>query len=265
MEGSHQRAWGTRAYNKKHIHEPCVFFGLYGLPDFYALWRHKGSKFILWAGTDIIHLKNHYWLEDGGTLRIHSKSICEWINKHCSNWCENEPERNELDKLGIKSHVCPSFLGDINKFKVHFKPGNKVYTSISGDDYDRYGWEKIEKLAETYRNIEFHLYGLSDQCLLDPFLASMENVINHGKVPKEQMNREIRQMQGALRLIGMEGFSEIIAKSVLMGQHPISVIEYPHMLKIKQLKYLPTITKPNIKGREYYLQKLNKFPWNSKT
>jgi len=93
----------------------------------------------------------------------------------------------------------------------------------------------------------------------------MENVINHGKVPKEQMNREIRQMQGALRLIGMEGFSEIIAKSVLMGQHPISVIEYPHMLKIKQLKYLPTITKPNIKGREYYLQKLNKFPWNSKT
>ena len=65
--------------------------------------------------------------------------------------------------VDIESQVCPSFLGDVNKFEVSFKPGNKVYTSVSGNDFKLYGWDKIPKLALENPAIEFHLYGNSKQ------------------------------------------------------------------------------------------------------
>jgi hypothetical protein len=149
-------------------------------------------------------------------------------------------------------------VGDINKFEVSFKPGNKVYTSVSGDDFERYGWYKIPKLAEKNPEIEFHLYGNNSY-----FGVDMPNVIIHGRVPKEQMNEEIKEMQGALRLIKMEGFSEIIAKSILMGQWPISAIDYRHMIKLKNIKQILDKKLPNKIGRQYYINKINKFPWNT--
>ncbi|KKM72328.1 hypothetical protein LCGC14_1421680 [marine sediment metagenome] len=59
LEGTPYEAWGTIEY-KPEIHgkDSVVFFGLYGLPDFYALWRHKGRKAILWCGSDLIFFNN---------------------------------------------------------------------------------------------------------------------------------------------------------------------------------------------------------------
>ena len=207
-------------------------------------------------------MKNHYWLEDGGEIRIDNKGICQWINKHCENWVENYTETEELKRLGIKAKICPSFLDNVKKFDISFKPGNKVYTSVSGDDFDRYGWDKIGMLANENPEIEFHLYGnvRKYEFYLFPGIATT-NVFVHGKVSKEQMNKEIKEMQGALRLIDIEGFSEIIVKSILMAQYPISLIEYPHMLKVNQLDEILKKKKPNIVGRNYYLKRLNKFPW----
>ena len=260
LESTHQKIWKTKNYNPKtDIDKPCVWFGLYGLPDFYSLWRHKGKRYILWAGTDLLHFKNGYWLEDGGEIKIDNKGMAKWLNKYCENWVENKPEQEELKKLGIKSKVCPSFLGDVNKFNINYKWNDKpkLYTSVSGDDFERYGWDKIPMLAQLYPDVEFHMYGSNNY---HP-IAKEPNIINHGRVPKAQMNREIKKMQGALRLIKIEGFSEIVAKSILMGQYPVSLIDYPYMLKVSEIGKLKTLKKPNIKGREYYLKKLNKFVW----
>lgn len=257
LEDTHQNIWGTDDYTDDI--RPTVFFGLYGMPDFYALWRHKGPKVILWAGTDIIHFKNGYWLEDGGGIRVSPKPIATWINKHCESYVENIAEYRALLKLGIYARLVPSFLGDINKFEVSFKPGNKVYASVSGDNFEQYGWNKIEEIAGDYPNIEFHLYGNKGK-----WETKHRNVIVHGRVPKEQMNAEIKEMQGGLRLLEFDGFSEILAKSVLWGQWPISLIPYPFMLELKDLGTITEKTEPNLKGREYYRKELNNYPFNAK-
>lgn len=256
FEGTPEQVWGTPEYDVD-INSPTVFFGLYGLKDFYALWRHKGKKYILWAGSDIRHFVNGYWLDDLGEIRLKPQSLARWININCESYVENEVERKKLAEYGIESKVIPSFLGSLNDFSVEYTPAEKpkLYSSVSGDDFELYGWYDIAELAEKNPDVEFHLYGNKRE-----FYTTSHNIIIHGRVPLEQMNRETKQMQGALRMTEFDGFSEIVAKSLLWGQWPVSKIEYPYTLKpdqIGELKLKPA----NIEGREYYKKIINTYPW----
>lgn len=265
LEGDPHEVWGTKPYHEDDMAEiidkPCVFFGLYGLNDFYSLWRHRGKKWVLWAGSDIRHLRAGYWLEDGGGIRISHKAIGQWIDKYCESWVENEVERRELMSLGIHAQVCPSFMGRIEDYEISYEASRrpKVYASVSGDDFALYCWPEIEKLAEENPELEFHMYGNTV-----PYRSIRTNFIVHGRVPKEKMNEEVKGMQAALRPLEFDGFSEVLAKSVLWGQWPISKIEYPHVMKMGGLKILSKLDTPNKKGREYYIKSLNKFPWVQK-
>ena len=259
LERTFETAWGLETYNPEmDINEETVFVGLYGLPDFYTVWKHKGKKYVWWCGTDITNFVNGYWLDTVGSIRLSPKAIAIWLNENCENWVENEVEQLVLKKVGIYSQVCPSFLGNIDDYKISYKWSNnpKIYTSVSGDDFKLYGWDKIAQLAIDNSDIGFYLYG-SD--LFSIRLTA--NVHIRGRVSKEQMNDEIKEMQGALRLTKMDGFSEILAKSVLWGQWPISVINYPYMLKISELGQLKDKKEANIEGRNYYRKILNQYPW----
>lgn len=290
LEDTAEKIWGIEAYFGDDRDNPAVFFGIYGLPDFFWLWKHKGRKCILWAGTDIIHLKKGYWLEDGGGIRMSHRPFSTWINKYCENYVENEVEQKALAEMGIESKVVPSFLGDVKDFPLVYKKEEKVrlYTSVSGDNFEQYGWDKILDIATENPDIEFHLYGnikipsdlLYAAALKNRFKAS---IFIHGRVPKEQMNREIKDMSGPLRLTEFDGFSEIIAKGLLWAQWPVSLIEYPHTINLKFTKekwpdgektVKPHLYKfdkkimipsePNIQGREWFLSVVNKYPWNQK-
>ena len=259
FDGTPNKTWGTTDY--KDDTKPTVFFGMYGLPDFYALWRHKGKRAILWAGSDITNFVNGYWLEDGGGIRLDKKPLAEWINKYCDNWVENEVEYEALESAGIEANVCPSFLGDIKKYKAEFKPSDKVklYSSVSGNNFKLYGWDKIDKLAKKHKYIEFHLYGNTI-----PWETNNKNIIVHGRVPKSVMNKEIKKMTGAIRMTEFDGASEIIIKSMLWEQWPISLIFYPFAFSPDDLKILKTLKEPNTAGRDYFIKILNKYPFNTK-
>lgn len=261
LEDTAEKIWGTPAYENDRD-APVVFFGLYGLPDFYTLWRHRGKKYILWTGSDITNFKNGYWLEEGGKIALNPRPLARWINKYCESWCENVVEQNALQIAGIYAQVCPSFLGNVKSYSLSFVPNNvpKLYTSVSGNNFELYGWHRIPELAKKNPDIEFHLYGNT----IKPPYKFTDNVILHGRMPKEQMNVEIEKMQGALRLTSFDGFSEILAKSVLWGQWPVSLIKYPHMLLPTELGYFREKREPNKAGREFYLENLNKYPWNIK-
>lgn len=248
LEGHPNDVWGTTSYAFKD--KPAIFFGLYGLPDFYALWRHTGKKYILWAGSDVRHFLDGYWLDDKGFTRLGVPPLADWISDNCESWVENETEREALAWVGIESQVCPSFLGNIDDYAVSYEPNGKYYASVSGNDFKLYGWDKIEKFAHDNGQFEFHLYGNTV-----PWVSKNKNVIVHGRVKKEKMNEEIKYMQGGLRFVEFDGFSEILAKSILWGQYPISTIRYKHMnLKPKDV--------PNLEGREYYKKIINQYPWN---
>jgi hypothetical protein len=243
FEGTPNKAWGTTSY--KDIYKPTVFFGLYGLPDFYALWRHKGEKAILWAGSDISNFINNYWLDNKGKIKIDNKGMAEWINKYCENWVENIVEYKTLLKLGIKSKICPSFLGNINNFKPQkLNKEKRYYSSVSGNNFKLYGWDKINKIAQKNPDIKYYLYGNTKKW------TAPKNVIIRGRISNKIMNNEIKTMTGAIRMTEFEGCSEIIVKSVLWGQKPISLINYPFL---------------NSKNpRKKLLKILNKFVWNKK-
>lgn len=261
LESTAEEVWGIEKYNPETDQDnPVVFFGVYGLPDFYALWRHKGRKAILWAGTDILHFSNGYWLDDTGDIRLRAEPLAEWINKNCESWTENVAEHDLLDWFGIESTVCPSFLGNIDDFEVSYKYNErpKVYASVSGNNFKQYGWNKIPEIARQNPDIEFHLYGSSD------WKSNLPNIFVHGRVPKEQMNAEIKEMQGGLRPLEFDGFSEILAKSVLWGQWPVSFIHYEHMLPLSEIGTLKDKKEPNLAGREYYRNLVNSYPWNNK-
>ena len=78
------------------------------------------------------------------------------------------------------------------------------------------------------------------------------------------MNAEIRNYQIAIRLNVQDGFSEVIAKSILLGQYPITQIQYPFIEYINgdeslidaliKLKYK---TEPN-PAEKWWREELNK-------
>lgn len=241
--GTPEEVWGTLPYNSdKHINEDVVFCGLYGLPDFYALWRHKGKKYVWFCGSDITHFINGYWLDTRGSIKLSPHALATWINKNCESWVENEVEAKALSKVGIKTKICPSFLGNVDNFKpqeTYLHQAPRYYSSVSGNDFKLYGWDKINKLAKTDPNIRYYLYGNTIEW------KAPKNVIVRDRLSQEEMDSEIKSMTGAIRLVEFEGFSEIVAKSILWGQKPISAIKYDY-------------------DRESLLKVLNCYPWNSK-
>lgn len=267
LEGNHKDVWGTSEY--KSDKEPTVFMGLYGLPDFFALWRHKGKKFILWCGSDITHFQNGYWLDDKGLIKIESVAMAQWINENCESWVENEVERIALKEMGIEAKVCQSFMGNIDDYKVEYKYTERpqVYISVSGNNFKLYGWDIIEGIAD-FCNVDFHLYGNTEK-----WKTKHSNVFVHGRVSKLQMNEEIKKMQCGLRLcVDMDGFSEITAKSILWGQYPIVAESYgyKHINSFRNLNNLVSelnslkhkiIANP---ARDYYKKIINQYPWNLK-
>lgn len=266
FEGTPQNCWGVKGYFPEiegHLDDPCVFFGLYGMKDFFALWSHRGPKYILWCGSDIRNFENGFWLDNKGDIHIDSKSIAHWINTYCKNYVENEVEQIALRRIGVKSIIVPSFLGDTKDFEVCFKARKRpsLYTSVSGNDFKVYGWEKIYNLARNNPDIDFFLYG---NTIPFPVPAEFFNVFVRGRIPQEEMNKEIKEMTGALRLTEFDGFSEIIAKSLLWGQWPVSLINYPGTIRLEGISFLKDLKQTNLKGREWLLSVVNKYPWNQK-
>jgi hypothetical protein len=270
LEDTPLNVWGIYPYAKLELNSnednPCVWFGLYGLPDFYSLWRHKGRKCILWAGSDIIHFQNGYWLEDGGAIKLDPTPLAEWINKHCESYVENEAEYQALLDMGITAKIVPSFMGNIDDYDITYKQNDRprVYLSTGFEREIEYGFGVIEDIADLC-NVDFYLYGSND------WTSKHSNVFVRGRVTKEEMNEEIKHFECGLRLNEFDGFSEITAKSILWGQYPITVIPHPEIdcarnkdELIKLLNGLHLKNSHNIKGREYYREHLNLYPWNAR-
>ena len=242
--GTPNEVWGTKDYTDST--QPTVFFGCYGLPDLFAVRQHKGRKAILWAGTDITYLLNGYWLDDTGKQRLDPKIVGAYLNENVEHWCENDLERIELASVGIKAKVCPSFLGDVSKVKPSYRPteNKRAYISVSGDDFKAYGWDKLDAWAREFPSITFYCYGNRK-----PWKSKYKNIIVRGRVPQEVMNKEIKDMQIGMRLNEHDGFSEILAKAVLMEHDVVSLIDYPFLDMNRK------------KARAWLLKNVNKYPW----
>ena len=269
LENTHQAVWGTKDYiYKEDKLKPTVFFGLYDVRDFWALWRHKGKRYVFWGGSDIEHLRQGF-LFNSGKLKWLGR-FCKWsipllikLLKNCEHYVENEIQQRKLEALGLGARVQSSFLGKIEDFPITYKHSEKPNVFISGHpgrEYE-YGFDFVEELAKKVPECIFHLYGAS-------WKSEKENIICHGRVSKEQFNKEIQNYQCGLRPNIADGASEIMVKSILNGGYPITRIKYSFVdyyeteeELIILLKALKNQKEPNIEARKWWVKNLNNFPW----
>ncbi len=228
-----------RDYNKS-----VVFFGMYRPSDYLKFLWHQGEKTIHWCGSDILQVGWHY----------------RWMSKIKSNHiCENEIQHYIL-KLMLRPQsveIKYTFLSNPDEFPIFYRQSNtpEVFTHINKDAETESGFFTLERMAQRLPRMRFHIYGKVAQ------RRCGNNIIFHGLVPEEQFNREIRQYHGSLRMHEFDGFAETTAKSVLMGQYPISRIRYPYIDTYKDedelielLQGLKNKKEPNYKARNYYLE-----------
>lgn len=223
-----------------------VFFGMYHKHDYLRFLFCRSRRVVFWCGSDILAL-NGFW----------NKLISGAKADHI---CENEVEQVVLLAKGINSDVQPMFFGDPEEFPISYKAkyNPNVFINAHHGRIDEYGINFVLEVASKVLDVTFHIYGISNP-------QTQKNVIYHGNISEIQFNKEIKNYQAALRLNEFDGFGDVLAKSVLLGQWPISVIKYPHITHapdmeslIHALRKLKTKTKPNLRGREYWYNEFTK-------
>lgn len=240
---------GLKEYRIYDIFRSCIFFGLYRPSDYFWFVLHRGKRKVFYCGSDILRLP-------------------KWIKYFkATHYCENEVEQKALRKLGIEAKVCPMIFDDV-KVPVSFKPSKKphVYLTTHPGRDKEYGVDKVEQFAHLFPQITFHIYGSLG--IGESSGGIKGNIIWHGFTLENEFNEEIKNYQAALRLNQFDGFSEITAKSALMGQYPISWISYPHITGASNAKALRLALnalskkkEPNYEARKYWLKKLNESLW----
>jgi hypothetical protein len=218
-----------------------LFFGAYHEKDYDRILKTEGPKSIYWQGSDIKQLPD--------TIAI---SFTYLDIKH---YCENNVCQSALKSLGIKAEIKPIFWGDINKYPLSYKPSEnpQIWLCAHPGREREYGVEQVYLWAQLFPFI-FHIYGVDKT-------YDLENVIFHGIVSEKELDGDIKNYQCGLRYNEFDGFSEVVSKSMLLGQHVISRIDYPHSMfpTYKAFSELKN-KKANTGGREYYL-KLFKNQW----
>mgnify|MGYP001590497384 FL=1 len=265
FEKKAQKAWGLEEW--QGIDDPdqeIVFFGLFHDRDFEVFHNFKGQKSVFWCGGDILRV-----LEDYERQRVLK------IAPGTQHYCENEQEAQNLRSVGIEPIIIPSFLGDIKAYPVCFKKPDmgenwKVWMCGHPGREQEYGFDQAKGLAWMFPDVEFHFYGVDKEYKGKANLSSdnLPNVIYHGLVPEAQLDEEIRGYHCGMRCNERDGFSEVVCKSILLGQYTISRQPYegvwhyqtfPELIDL--IKKLKEQTEPNLEARKIWTQKLNQFPF----
>lgn len=226
--------------------ERVIFFGLYHWKDYLRFIWHRGPKKVFWCGSDILALTKFWsW--------VISKT---WNDKF---YVENEVEQAELlRKTGWMAEIRPMLFDDPDEYPISYKWSAKpnVYISCHKGREQEYGIDKFINLAHELPDINFHIYGIpKPELWFDMSINEMRNLyyqlpnlIYHGQVSEQQFNQEIKEYQGCIRFNKFDGFSEVICKGLLQGQHVYSSIWYAYTSRIKWIKMLQTKEEPEIIG-----------------
>jgi hypothetical protein len=242
-----------------------LFFGLYHERDYDVFDNFKGKKSVLWAGGDILRL-----MEDYERQRVMKNNL------DTIHYCENETEAINLRTVGIEPIVIPSFLDDVSKYPVSF-PKTEFLEGTEVEDYykhiwmcahpereDEYGVPLAKRMAKMFPDLIFHIYGVERTA----YEEKLPNVVYHGHVSEEQLNKEIQNYHCGFRPNMHDGFSEVIIKSVLLGQYPITRIKYENVWNytnekelIECFNKLKGQKTANLEARTYWIKQINQYPW----
>jgi len=251
-----EKAWGIKKWEGfRDPDKDVIFFGMYEVEDYQVFNNFDGKRTIFWCGGDIPRI-----FQNPERMRIVKDPNIE-------HWVETNAQAEELATAGIKANIAPSFLEDIDDFPLSFKPSKNPQIWMSGhtNREGEYGFTMVRNIAPKLPNITFHLYGVDSS---DDKKTCPPNVIYHGWVLNKQLNDDIKDYQGSIRANKHDGASEIPFKAMLMGQYSITYLPYEYSWQYKTeeelielLQRLSQTKEPNVVGRNYWRNNLNKYPW----
>lgn len=252
-------AWGLKKWEGwQDPDKEILFFGMYEKRDYDVYHNCEGKKTIFWCGSDILKM-----IRDPDAARIVKE------NPETEHYCETEVEANNLRSVGLDPKVVPSFLANTNNYPISFSTplkGEKWKIWLSGhpNREKEYGFEDAKEVAKMFDNVEVHLYGVDGE--------NTENVFYHGFVPEEQLDKEIKKYHCSIRGNEHDGISEVVIKSLLLGQYPITKLPYEGVWQYDTVGslagYITLLQQqiaPNYEPRIKWLKKINQFNWCKKT
>lgn len=254
-------AWGLKLWKGiDDSEQDLLFFGLFHDRDFEVFHNFKGKKSVFWCGGDILRLVEDY--ERRRVLKL---------DRNVKHYCETEEQGDKLREMGFNPTVIPSFLGNINNYSISFKKTDKWKIWICGHPKREieYGFDTVIELAKVFPDIEFHLYGVDEDKSEISYEA--KNIISHGLVSEEELDEDIKDYHCGLRTNRTDGVSEVIIKSILLGQYPISFLPYEGVWQYKEfgdlimlIEKLKRQVEPNYETRSIWIKQLNQYPWCEK-
>ena len=255
----------------RSLFDPTAFIGLYHEGDWLRILLHRGSRLAFWCGGDI--------------LRLQKKPLWQKLLKYAKidHVCENEVEQKTLKKMGFEARIHPIlFFDDWTKYPLSFKPSKKphVWLTCHPGREKEYGVELVEEIADQVPEVTFHIFGIKKpfhEPWFDPTNGELmnrrfmfnKNIIYHGQVPSEELDKMIRGYHAGLRTCEFDGCPHTVTKGTLLGQFPINRIPYPYTDSYKTTKELIILlrklkhrTKPNLDGRKHWISVVSQFPWS---
>ena len=238
-----------------------VFFGLFHDRDFEVFHNFIGEKHVFCCGGDILRLLQDY--ERRRVLKI---------SPDTHHYCENETEAENLRKAGIEPQIIPSFLGDINDYPVSFKVGDKwkVWMNAHPHREHEYGIDSARQLAKLFPDVEFHIYGVDKEYEGKIRNEADDLLTYHGLVSELELDSDIKNFHCGLRCNSHDGLSEVVVKSILLGQYTISRLPYEGVWQydtfedlIQFVELLKKQTGPN-NIRDLWITRINNFPFIQK-
>jgi len=223
---------GMRFYRDRLIHwfgyqhytdptKPALFLGVYFDQDLRVFAAHTGKRYVFWNGYDVTFLGKHpeYWHEfqirtEHGTHRL------ELASELHGYMHETRPP----------IEISPTLFAPPKQYrqvKFRYQTPLRYYMNSHIGRETEYGIPWAVEVFRDLQNHELHVFGDGNQ----PRSGAPHNVVFHGHVSEDEMDRRTAGMHGALRLNSHDGTSQIVLKSILMGQHPIVIAGQPADLR----------------------------------
>lgn len=217
--------------------------------------RFKKKLILQWMGTD----------SQLATQRFKDNTINRKYIDYAHNFVDSIWLKEEVEALGINSRTVRFKYGCSDVSPVDKYKEMSVVSYVGNHRQEFYGLYKIEKLAQLFPTIKFHLYGVEV-----PEIPVSDNVICHGWQPVEVFQKALKESPICLRLTEHDGFSVTVIEAVTYGAEVIWSLpfEYSYLaqtveqtekimkeliLKIKARGMVPNFE--NIKSVEDYFNK----------
>jgi len=198
--GKHARQrYGLVEY--KSIREPTIFYGCYREADFDRIRKHRGPKYLVWGGGDVI--------KHGAINKVQRTPGVVHIAQ--SNFIQKA-----LDKAKIKNIYVP--FSPTIKFDGQFKPvpkgrGIYIYTSAISPEY--YGGHFYYRITKQFPRIPFYITS-SQKSITSATKKGLPT--RHIKCYGHNTIHEVYQKCFVgLRLVKHDGISATVQEMGLMG------------------------------------------------